>query len=130
MKKNIKIVIPDHLKPGEEAALISERLHQKMLAGNGVNETVKRLGQQIDIKHLTTTITIERVGEKPVEYVMCNVCNTEYQSDTSTPVWVNYGGKQKKVHTCSSICANDLIALCGSGRAALKKKDLKPFRFF
>lgn len=130
MKRKIKIVIPDDLSPIQEARLISQRLMQNMLASNGSQLDKKRIGDQVDIRHLTTEITIERKGPKPIEMIACNVCGCEYQSDLFKPVIVNYGGKNKTVKTCSENCQTDLINLCGTGRAAIKVKDLKPVRFY
>lgn len=128
--KKINIKIPDDLSPKEEALLIAQRLNQKMLAGHGRQMDKLRIGTQVDIKHLTTQITIERTGDKPIEMVTCNVCGCDYQNNTYKGVWVNYGGERKEVKTCSENCGSALIDLCGIGRAAFKKKDLHPFRFY
>ena len=132
MKSNkpIKIKISDGLSPLEESQEISSKLRQKLLASNANQFDKKRIGEGIDVKHLSTTIIIERTGEKPIEMVRCNVCGCEYQSDMYKPVVVNYGGKVKTIKTCSQNCQESLIELCGVGRAGKTKKELKPFRLW
>ena len=130
MKKKISITIPDDLTPMQEAAEISQRLNQQLLAGNGRQVDHKRIGDQVDIKYLTTEIVIKRVGEKPIEFILCSICGIEYQSDLAKNVFHNYGGRTKKVHVCSETCQQTFISICGNGRAATKKSKLNPIRTY
>lgn len=128
--ENIVIKIPDNLSPIKEAALISKRLAQKALTTSGTSKEVLRIGNELNIKKLKTTITIERVSnEKPIQMIKCNVCGCEYQNNTSSHFYHNYGGAVKKVSTCSKECSETAIELIGN-RASLKKSKIKPFNFF
>lgn len=129
-KKNLKIVINDGLTLDEEVIEIASKLKQKLLASNANQVDKKRIGDEYKISHLTTQITIERKGLKPLELVPCNVCGCEYQNDMFKKVFVNYGGKNKIIKVCSENCQDDLISICGIGRAAKKKADLKPVRLW
>ncbi len=128
--KKIKIVIPDDLTPQQEAAEIAQRLMQKALSGTEKQIDKLRIGTQVDIKELTTQITIERTGAKPIEMIKCSVCSSKYQSDLFFPLFVNYGGQKKKLKYCSQACRNTVLDICGEGRAAIKQKDLKPVRLY
>ena len=124
--KPIKISIPFGLSAKDEVNAISERLIQKKLSGKGVNENKKQIGDRVDVHYLEQTIIVKRVPkEKIIEYVKCSACNCDYQSDLFFPVFVNYGGKNKKLKFCSVICQENVIDLCGEGRAS-KKNNLKP----
>lgn len=130
MKNKIRIVIPHNLSNEEELIEINKRLTQKLLASSGRRVDHKRLGNQLDIQHLKTEITIERTGEKPIEMVICNTCGCEYQNNLFKRVFINYGGINKTIKVCSDTCQDALIDICGTGRAAKKKKDLSPVRLW
>lgn len=125
-KKEYKIVIPDDLTPDQELVHIANNLRQKFLG----DSKQKRLGDSVNVKNLTTRITIERKGAKPIEIIVCNVCNGNYQSDMFKPVWTNYGGSQKLIKTCSEQCQQNLIDYCGEGRAAKSRTKLKSVRIY
>jgi len=122
------IKIPDNLTPENELKAIFKKISQKQLSGDGSNKDIKRIGQQYDIKHTETQITIVRESKEPIiEMVTCNACNCEYQNNTAFYYWHNYGGKPKKVAVCSEKCQTDVINLLG-GRAS--KKKIKMTRLF
>lgn len=128
--KKIKIVIPDDLTPKQEIEEIAQKLTQKMLVSHGRQQDHKRIGNQVDVKDLKTEITIERKGESPVEYIKCNVCGCDYQSDTAKVIWTNYGGTARPIKTCSDICIDNMVSMLGEGRLNRKKSKLKPVRFY
>lgn len=128
--KPIKIVIAAGLTPMEESSEIAIKLRQKFLSGKGDQIDKKRIGDNIEISHLTTNIIIERKIDNLIEYVKCNVCGCEYQNDLYKPVFTNYGGRVKIIKTCSNTCQEDLIEICGEGRAGKTKKQLIPIRLF
>lgn len=126
MAKEIKIRISDNLSPLEEISEIAKRLKQKQLTSGGNNKDVLRIGREINVKQLTTTIVIERYSnEKPIEMVTCNVCGNLYQNNLSFPYYHNYGGKRAKRHTCSKECQENVLEFLGE-RAAKTKIKLKP----
>lgn len=130
MKNKVIITIPDTLTDQEEKRLNSERLVQKQLSFHGNELNKLRIGNNLEVKNLTTQIIINRTGEKPIEFIPCNVCGCDYQSNLFKIVFVNYGGKNKSIKVCSENCQHTLIEICGKGRAALKLKQLTPVRFF
>lgn len=129
MKKQvININISADLTPEQETIEISKILRAKHLSGSAKNKHQNiRIGQGIDIKQLQTTIIVNRVA-KFIEFVPCNVCGCEYQNDLFKKVFVNYGGKVKYIKVCSTSCQEQMIDMCGEGRAATSAKKLKPFR--
>lgn len=131
MKKHIKIKIDDNLTEQAEVLAIAKQLSLKQLAGNGVNKSIKRIGNQLDVKELVTTITIERVSkEKPICFVNCNLCGCEYQSDLGKAYFHNYGGNRKKKFVCSDNCRDIILEAFGS-RVSISSSRLKhPINFF
>ncbi len=127
--KKINIKIPDHLTPSEELQEIGKLLRQKTLAGNGRQMDHKRIGNEINIKDITTQITITRIGEKPIEMAKCNVCGCEYQNNFFFTVFTNYGGTTRKIKTCSEKCQTEIIILFPD-RCSIKKSTLKQIRFY
>lgn len=128
----IKIKIPDGLTPKEEVIQIAKRLNQKALSRSGKQNKSMLLGtgKDVEIQHIQTEIIITRVSkEKPIEYITCNVCNSEYQSDTAQTYWHNYGGKPKEVKVCSETCKHIVLQFLGD-RAAPTKTKLKRLKFF
>ncbi len=131
MKKSIRITIPDNLSKEEEIFAISKKLHQKALSSHGSQNDKKMIGDYNQVIDLTTTIIVERKSkEKPIEMVKCPACNCEYQNDMFLPVFINYGGNKKKIKVCSESCQNDIIDVCGEGRAAKTSRGVKPVRTF
>lgn len=128
-KKRIELEIPDGLSSYEEAAEIGKRLMQKSLSGSGYDRNNKQIGERTKIKHLETIIVIKRKGGKYIETLKCSVCGCDYQSDLAKKIFVNYGGVTKQRTYCSDNCDQSVIDVCGTGRAAFKKKDLK-FNYF
>lgn len=128
--KSIKIRIKDNLSPIQELNEIAKRLKQKALTSGGTNKQTLRIGQEYNIKELTTNIIVERYSdEKPIQMVTCNVCGCEYQNNLSFPYWHNYGGTPTKRHTCSKECQENVIELLGE-RAAKIKTKLKRIIFY
>lgn len=123
----IKIRIKDNLNPLQEAAEIAKRLQQKALTNGGTNKEVLRIGQEYNIKELTTNIIVERYSsEKPIQMATCNACGHEYQSDFSWSYWHNYGGKPTQRHVCSEGCRNTVLEFLGI-RGAKTRSGLKHF---
>lgn len=58
--KKINITIPDDLTPQQEVLEIATSLRQNMLAGIGRNKDTARIGNEVNIQHLQTQITITR----------------------------------------------------------------------
>ena len=130
MKKEIKITIPSGLSDREESFEIAKKLNQKLLASHGRQKDKIRIGNEVNLKYGTTTIVVKRDTSNTIEFVPCNVCGCEYQNTEFKPVFTNYGGRAKKLKVCSEDCQNTLLDYCGTGRAAIKKKDLTPIRFY
>ena len=120
--EKIIITIPDNLTPQQEALAISEQLGKKYLPSS----SLKLIGSGYEVKHLETQIVIRREAvEKPVVTCECSVCSTVFEKSLGKDLWVNYGGIDKKRKYCSDICRNTVIAICGDGRASIKRKELK-----
>lgn len=124
MKTIIKI--PIGLSPKEEIREIAKLLNTKLLSGNGKSKQQIAIGDDVNVTELNSLIEIQRIGEKPAEYVKCNICGCEYQSNFFQKVFTNYGGKVKLIKVCSNKCQEDLINTCGEGRAAKTKGKLSP----
>jgi hypothetical protein len=123
----IRIRIKDNLNPLQEAAEIAKRLQQKALTNGGTNKETLRIGQEYNIKELTTNIIVKRYSsEKPIQMVTCNVCGCEYQNNLSFPYWHNYGGTPTKRHVCSEECRNNVLGFLGI-RGAKTRSGLKHF---
>lgn len=119
--EQIHIKIPDNLSPSEEMLAIAKQLGKRMLPA-GKN---KLLGSGYEIKHSETKITITREAvEKPIATLVCSVCKTTCEMTLAKPLWINYGGKTRKVHYCSDDCRSKVIEICGEGRASIKKESL------
>jgi hypothetical protein len=130
VKKDITIKIADNLTPQQEVAAISKKLNQKILAGGGANKEQKRIGDELNITHLETTIKIVRESKEPViTFCTCNVCQREYQSNTAVFAYTNYGGLPRKIATCSKECLNILVELSPTRISGIKK-SIKPVRLF
>lgn len=56
----------------------------------------------------------------------CSVCEDKFDPKQSKPLYVNYGGTVRKNDYCSDVCRDVVLSVCGAGRAAIKKKDLRP----
>lgn len=124
--EKINITIPDNLTPQEELLAIAAQLGKKMLPGGKA-----MLGSGYQIQDLQTQITITREAvEKPLVTIECSVCKTIFEKSLGVPMYVNYGGDARKRLFCSKECCGEVINICGEGRAAMKKKDLKPVRLF
>ena len=131
MKKSITITIPDNLSKEDEVFAISKKLQQKALSTHGRQDDKKMIGDYNKVIDLTTTIVVKRTSkDKPIEMVKCTVCGCEYQNDMFFPVYVNYGGQNKLLKFCSEKCQEDVIEVCGEGRASKKRTGLKPVRTF
>ncbi len=126
MKKDITIKIADNLTPQQEVVAIAKQLAKKQLSGGGQNKDIKRIGDELNIQHLKTTITIDRVStEKPIIMLTCNVCGCDYQSDMTKHYFHNYGGKNTKRSVCSDGCQQFMIEYFGV-RVAKSASKLKP----
>ena len=124
--EKIKITIPDNLTHAEEIIAIAKQLGQKMLPSGQL-----QLGSGYEIRHLNTTIEIERKPvEKPIVTLECSVCKSIFEKSTGSKLWINYGGKTSQRHYCSDECRSEVIEICGEGRASIKKSKLKPFRAY
>ena len=125
----INITIPDNLTPGEEYAAILKQLGKKMLPEN--LDPNKRIGAGYEVQYLETQINIKREPiEKPLVTRECSVCLTIFDDSVKFPLFVNYGGKTKKLRYCSDGCRDQVIFICGEHRAVIKRKDLKPIRLY
>lgn len=131
MKKDVRIVIDDNLSEQEELLEIAKRLRQKSLSSSGISKQHKRIGNQVDVKSLETTITIVRKSkEKPIEFVTCNLCGCEYQSDLGKVYYHNYGGKRNKKKVCSDNCLNNILDALGNRASKSASKLPSPINFF
>jgi len=129
--KTIKIRIPDNLSGEKEAFAIGKQLAKKSLSGGGQNKDVKRLGNQIDVIDLQTTIIVERFStEKPIIMQTCNVCNCEYQSDMAKHYYHNYGGKRVKRSVCSADCVQFMVDNFGARIQKSASKLPHPINYF
>jgi hypothetical protein len=123
--EKVNITIPDNLTHEQEIFAIAKALGAKMLPSG----KTKLLGSGYEIQNIQTQITITREAvEKPIVTIECSVCKTIFEKKIGAALYVNYGGKPRKRLFCSTECCNEVINICGEGRAALNKKDLKPFR--
>ena len=82
----------------QEAAEISQRLNQQLLARNGRQVDHKESATRLILKNMTTEIVIKRVGEKPIEFIPCSVCGLEYQSDLAKMFFITMVVELKKIH--------------------------------
>lgn len=131
MKKIINIKIADNLNEQEEIFAIAKQLTQKHLSSGGQNKAVKRIGDEINITDLKTTIIIDRVStEKPITMNTCNVCGCEYQSNVAKHYFHNYGGNRKKRFVCSTECQQFMIDTfgCRVSKSAIKLPN--PINYF
>jgi hypothetical protein len=125
-KKHITITIDDNLTDKEESAQIAKKLLTRSLSGRGQNDDYKRIGAEVNIKHLETTITIKRVSkDKPIEMVTCNVCGCEYDKSKALYYFHNYGGAKTKRAVCSKGCQDFMIDTFGC-RVAKTLNKLAP----
>lgn len=128
--RKIEIKIPDNLTQQEEVVAISKKLMQRSLTGSGASKEIKRIGTEVNIIDLHTQINIIRESKEPViEMVKCNVCGCDYQNNTASFYWHNYGGNPKRVAVCSEKCVNAVVEYLGD-RAATSKYKLKRLKFF
>lgn len=131
MKKNITIKIADNLTGQQEVIAITKQLAKKQLSSGGQNKDVKRIGDEINITNLKTTITVERVStEKPITMVKCNVCNCEYQSDSAKYYYHNYGGNRQRRSVCSNDCLNYVLDNFGDRVQLSARKLPNPINYF
>ncbi len=118
----IIITIPDNLTKEQEWEEIALVLGKKMLPSPN-----KILGDGYEVKNLETQIIIKREPVfKSSATHNCSVCQTIFDVKLARPLWVNYGGSQKKRIYCSDDCRETVLNIIGSGRASIDKKDLKP----
>lgn len=128
--KKIKINIPYGLNQKEELKEIVKKLNSKLLSGSGVNEQQLFIGDYNTIEQGAFTIEVKKTGKKPIEYITCPICEITFQSDFYFKVYTNYGGVHKRHLLCSTDCQNELIEMCGVGRAGKTTKELKPVNLF
>lgn len=131
MAKTINIKIADNLSPEQEAFAIGKQLAKRALSSGGANKAVKRLGNEINVTDLKTTIVIERVStEKPITFQPCNVCGCEYASNTAVYYYHNYGGTRKKRAVCSTKCQQFMVDNFGVRVAKSASKLPNPINYF
>lgn len=125
--EQIIITIPDGLSPEEEIVAIAKKMGKalappkKQLAiGDGY--TVKQLETQIIIKREPTS--------KLLVTQVCSVCETLFEPKEGFILYVNYGGVTNQRRYCCEECRQQVIDICGEGRASIKKSKLKPTRTF
>ena len=129
MKKDIVIKIPDTLSEKEETALIFKKLAIKQLSGSAKKDSQKRIGDFVEVKHLTTTITIIReCKEKPIEFIKC-YCGCEFQKGAESKYFHNYGGVRKIVEVCSKDCLDFVIENFGERVSRTKGKLKRLIKF-
>lgn len=108
--KKIEIKIDSDLTPEQEIYQIAKKLQQKQLSGHGRNQDKLRLGTEVNVNDIQTQIIITRVSkEKPLEYVKCNVCNSEYEKGKGKFYYHNYGGGNTRRAVCSEQCRTVMI---------------------
>lgn len=109
--KTIKIQIPDNLNEQEEVFAIAKQLSKKRIGTGKVN----RIGEGVEVQHITTNIVVERVHNEPVVIMkQCSVCKTEFNQKKGVALKSNYGGTTKTIKVCSKPCANTMVSLIGS----------------
>lgn len=108
--KTIKIKIADNLTAEQEAFAIGKQLAKRALSSGAQNKEVKRIGTQIDIIDLKTTIEVERFStEKAITMLTCSVCGCEYQSNMAKYYFHNYGGGRQRRLVCSVGCVDYMV---------------------
>lgn len=123
----IIITIPDGLSDKEEVIAIAKKMEQKRLSGSGVNKEQLKIGTEITVKNVDTAIIVKRVNKEPIiQMITCNVCGCEYQNNTASYYYHNYGGNKKKVAVCSVDCRDSIVSFLGC-RASVSKSKLKHF---
>lgn len=128
--KEIIIKIPEGLTKAEEGVLIGKALIKRALTSSGRNAEQKRIGTEISIVETESRIIVQRTSnEKIIEFILCPICNTEYQSNTAKYYYTNYGGTVRKNATCSNECVKMVTDLF-PGRTSAHKKNLKTLKFY
>lgn len=137
--KSITVRVSDKLSDSEELIAVANKLRQRALSGRGDLNNL-RIGDEVIVKDLTTTINIIRVPTYPVLTTKtCNVCECEYCIDNSTKAvyyYTTYGMKVRKVQVCSRECKDNTLSLDisrifstnSAAKANLSKEYLKYHR--
>lgn len=127
MDKKITIEIPDDLNHEQEVLAIAKKLSKQKTIDSKKSNT-KLIGDKTVIKNLETSIIIKRVSkEKPIELVICSVCQTQYEKQLGFPYYHNIGGNVKKGLTCSEPCT-DIVISISPDRISKKKSKIKQAR--
>lgn len=122
----IVVKIPDNLTKEQEIIAIAKKLHQKNVSGRGTNREQLKIGTEVKVLETETEILIQRVShEKPIEFVNCPVCTINYQSNTASYYFTNYGGNVRKNPVCSKKCVQTMVDAF-PGRVSANKKKLTP----
>lgn len=124
-KKEVIIKVDDDLSPEQEAAEVARQLMERKMLG--ASSQRKMIGSgSLKVKHLETKIVIKRVSkEKPVELLVCSVCQTQYEEKLGFRYYTNIGGTVKKKTNCSEKCADVVISI-SPDRFSKKKSNFRP----
>lgn len=125
--EQIIITIPDGLTPAEEIIAIAKKM------GKALAPPKKQIaiGDGYTIKQLETQIIIRREPtSKLLVTQVCSVCETLFEPKEGFILYVNYGGITQQRRYCCEECRQQVIDICGEGRASIKKSKLKPARTF
>ena len=121
--KNIIVTVPDTLTQKQELIEIVKQLSKPLLG----TRTQKKIGQQLEIKHAETTITIKRVAiEVPIVTLTCSVCGTIFEKTIGVKMYTNYGGPVKELLYCSRECVQFMLDWDTANRFSKTKTKLHP----
>jgi hypothetical protein len=116
------IKIKSNLSKEKEAIEIAKQiLKNPILIGNN---NVLKIGNEIEIQELKTTITIERIPQEDL-MLICN-CGVNFEKKIGKKLYTNYGGKVKEKIFCCEECRNEFIFYIPENRYSFVKSKIKP----
>lgn len=121
------IKIKANLSKEKEAIEVAKQiLKSPVLIGNN-SFLIGKSG--IEIQELESYIKIERIPVEPLMSV-CTCCETNFQKNTGSKIWVNYGSKKKELEYCSDKCRSVLIEILPKNRYSFKSTKINNLKFF
>jgi len=111
--ERIEITISDKLTKEQEVFAIAKKLSKQLKIG----KKQKQIGDNLEIKHLKTAITINRVStERTYKTIDCSCCGSSFIKAKAKVLYTNYGGATRRLLYCSDECKENVYAIIGGNR--------------